>query len=96
MPFSSPLDRPSEKANTVERLMPMTVGLRSSMTALSACHWASPQSSACWPRPTFESAGVVARRASKTPPCEVPPSAMRCTQAAAGGRPAAAQVSKNT
>ena len=34
MPFSSPLDSPSEKANTVERLMPMTFGLRSSTHGL--------------------------------------------------------------
>ena len=34
MPCSSPLERPSENANTVERSMPITLGLRSSMTVL--------------------------------------------------------------
>ena len=95
MPSSSPLDRPSEKANTVERSMPITFGLRSSTTALSACHCSSPHSSACRPRPV-RSAGFVERRASKTPPCDVPPSAIRSTHAADGGSPVAAHLSKNT
>ncbi len=51
MPSSSPLERPSEKANTVERLMPIRFGLRSSTTATSACHCSSPHSSAWRPRP---------------------------------------------
>ena len=35
MPLSSPLDRPSENAKTVDRLMPIVRGLRSSITVLS-------------------------------------------------------------
>ena len=83
MPCSSPLDRPSENANTVERLMPMTFGLRSSITCLSACHCSSPQSSACRPPADGRRPAFVERRASNTPPCDVPPSAMRSTHAAA-------------
>ena len=86
MPSSSPLDRPSEKAKTVERLMPITCGLRSSMTVLSTCHCSSPQSSACWPRPTAARRPCVERRASNTPPCDVPPSAIRSTHDAARRR----------
>ena len=56
MPFSSPLDRPSENAKTVDRLMPMTFGLRSSMTVFRICHCSSPHSSACCPRPTSPAA----------------------------------------
>ena len=76
--------------------MPMVRGLRSSISDFSACHCSSPQSSACSPRPILDAAAFVERRASNTPPCDVPPSAMRCTQLAAGGVPAAAHVSKNT
>ncbi len=96
IPSSSPLERPSENANTVDLLMPMTFGFRSSTTPLRACHWSSPQSSACCPRPTSPAAATVARRASKTPPCEVPPRAIRSMQLAAAGCPAAAHRSKNT
>ena len=96
MPASSPLDNPSENANTVDRSMAMAFGLRSSSTALSASHWSSPHSSACWPRPTSPAAATAARRASKTPPCEVPPSAIRSTHGAAAGCPLAAQRSKKT
>ena len=49
MPCSSPLDSPSLNAKVVDRSMPITFGLRSSITCLSACHCSSPQSSACRP-----------------------------------------------
>ena len=96
MPSSSPLDSPSEKANTVERSIPITFGWRSSTSFTSACHCSSPHSSACRPRPTSPAAACVERRASNTPPCDEPPSAMRSTHAAEGGAPAAAHLSKNT
>ena len=96
MPSSSPLERPSEKANTVERLMPIRFGLRSSTSATSACHCSSPHSSAFWPRPESPAAAFVERRASKTPPCDEPPSATRSTHEGDGGSPAAAHLSKNT
>ena len=38
IPFSSPLDRPSENAKTVERSMAMPLGLRSSTTVWRTCH----------------------------------------------------------
>ena len=86
--LSAAADNPSEKAKTVERLMPITRGVFSSIRALSTCH---SQSSACWPRPTFDAAGLVSARASNTPPCDVPPSAIRCTR-----RDGAASVSPRT
>ena len=62
IPWSSPLERPSEKAKTVERSIPMTTGLRSSTTATRACHCSSPHSSACLAGPP--ETGFVERRAS--------------------------------
>jgi hypothetical protein len=44
--------------------MPITRGVRSSITVFNTCHCSSPQSSACAPRPTFDAAAAVARRAS--------------------------------
>ena len=75
--------------------MPITFGLRSSITCLSAIHCSSPQSSACRP-PTAAVTAFIEVRASKTPPCEVPPSAIRSTQAGVTGALAAAHLSKNT
>ena len=65
--------------------MPMTRGLRSSITLLSTCHCSSPHNSACCPRPMLPAAALAERRVSKTPPCDVPPRAMRSTQDEAGG-----------
>ena len=95
IPWSSPLDRPSLNANTVERSIPITFGFRSSTTSLSSSHCSSPHSSA-W-RPFTGLATLFADvRASNSPPCEVPPSAIRSTHAADGGVPAAAHLSKKT
>ena len=80
IPASSPLESPSAKAKTREVLMPITRGLRSSITRLSTCHCSSPQSSAWRPAtPAPPVIGLVLRTASKTPPCEVPPRAIRST-----------------
>ena len=95
IPFSSPLDSPSLNANTVDRSMPITLGLRSSITCLSACHCSSPQSSA-WRPPTGATTGLVEVRASNTPPCDVPPSATRSMHEAAAGAFVAAHLSKKT
>ena len=95
MPSSSPLDRPSVNAKMRDRSMPITFGFRSSTTCTSICHCSSPHSSA-WRPPTAFATAFAEVRASKTPPCEVPPSAMRSMHDGAGGVPAAAQRSKNT
>ncbi len=75
----------------------MTRGLRSSTTALSAAHCSSPHSSAWFP-PTAASTGLVERRASNTPPCDEPPSAMRSTHEPSPGsvRPVDEHLSNST
>ena len=83
MPSSSPADRPSENANTVEPLIAMMrVPLLDHV--FSTCHCSSPQSSACRPRPMCRRP-LSSNGGLKTPPCDVPPSAMRSTQVAAAG-----------
>ena len=59
--------------------MPIACGFRSSISCLSTCHCSSPQSSA-WRPPTAATTGLAEVRASKTPPCDVPPSAMPLEQ----------------
>ena len=97
MPSSSPEESPSEKAKVRDVLTPITRGLRFSMVSRSTFHCASPQSSACaLPRvPAGPAAVVVERTAVKTPPCDVPPRAMRSTVQSFAGF-AAAHWSKNT
>ena len=97
MPSNSPLESPSVNAKTVDRSMPITRGLRSSTTVFSNSHCSSPQSSAC--RPRTAPPPVTARvdvRASKTPPCVDPPSAILSMHVALTAVPAAAHLSKNT
>jgi len=69
--------------------MPITFGFRSSTTSLSSSHCSSPHSSA-WRSLTGFATVFADVRASKTPPCEVPPSAMRSTHDVSGAFPAAA------
>ena len=95
IPCSSPLDRPSLNANTVDRSMPIAFGFRCSTTSFSSSHCSSPQSSACRPF-TGLAIAFAEVRASNRPPCDVPPSAIRSTHAAEGGAPLAAHLSKKT
>ena len=100
MPSSSPDESPSEKAKTRDVFTAMTRGFRASTVFRSTCHCASPQSSACAaPRvPAGPAAAVVDRTAWYTPPCDVPPSAIRSTVQPVGVVlvPRAAHWSKNT
>ena len=64
MPCSSPLDSPSEKAKTVERSMPMTRGLRSSMTAFERLPLLVAPELGLLAAADVRAAGFVERRAS--------------------------------
>ena len=94
MPCRSPLDRPSVKANVFERLMPITRGCTPRSPAPAPGHCSSPHDSACQP-PTAGVTPLVDVRAWNTPPCDVPPRAVRSMQLAETGLGAAAHVSKN-
>ncbi len=87
MPSSSPLERPSVNANTrraVDADDATACAPRSPSSA--ACHCSSPQSSACRPPTAAPPTGARGRRASNTPPCDVPPSAIRSTHGRADRR----------
>ena len=98
MPSSSPLDRPSENANIVERLMPMTLRLALLDDGLQHLPLlVAPELGLLAAADVAGRRPCVERRASNTPPCDVPPSAMRSTHAVAiGACVGATQVSKKT